>query len=64
MPVQAVLGARFPSRLFGRRRGLPFGEGGGLTLAGAFLVVETLFELGDPLHEFVDLAIALAAPRA
>ena len=64
MTVLAVLGASFASRLFRRRRGIPFGEGGGLTLAGAFLVVESLFEFGDPFLEFVDLAIALAAPRA
>jgi hypothetical protein len=31
MHVLAVLGARFASRLFRRRRGIPFGEGGGLT---------------------------------
>ena len=64
MRVLAVLFADLAAGLFGRRRGFAFGERSGLTLGGAFLVLETLFEIGEPLFEFVDFAIALPAPRA
>jgi hypothetical protein len=64
MAVLAVLDAGFASGLFRCWRRFAFGERSGLTLAGAFLLVESLFEIGNPFLEFLDLALALAAPRA
>ncbi len=64
MAVLAMLVAGLSPRLFGLRLGRPFGQGRGLTFGGAFLVVEALFQFGDALREFVDPAIAFAAPRA
>jgi hypothetical protein len=64
MHMLAVLVARFASWLFRCGREFSFGEGSSLSFAAAFSEVETLFEIGDPLEEFVDLAIPLTATRA
>ena len=64
MAVPTMLLANLSPRLRGLLLRRPLGERRGLTFAGTFLVVEALFQFGDALHEFVDLAIAFAAPRA
>ena len=64
MAVPTVLFTGFSARRLGLLQGRPFGERRSLPFGGAFLVVESLFQFGDALHEFVDLAIAFAAPRA
>ena len=64
MPVLAMLIARFAAGLLRPRLGRAFGERGGLSFAGAFLVVEPPFEIGDALQEFRDDAIAFDATSA
>ena len=64
MAMPAMFLAGLSPRLFGLRLRRPLGERRGLTFGGAFLVVDAFFQLGDALQEFVDLAIAFAAPRA
>jgi hypothetical protein len=64
MTMWTVVGASFASRFLRRWCRLSLGEGSGLAFAGAFLVLEMLFEIGDAFLRFVDLAIAVAATRA
>ena len=64
MGMSAMLGAGLSTGFFGLQFGRALGERAGLALAGTFLVVEPLFQLGDASLEFSDLAIAFAATRA
>jgi hypothetical protein len=64
MDMLAMLVAGFAARLFRLDLRRALGERGRLTLAGAILLIESFFEVGDALGEFFDDAIALDAPRA
>jgi hypothetical protein len=64
MAVSAMLFADLTAGLFGPLLGSTFGKRGSLAFAGAFLLVESPFEIGDALPEFGDEPIAFDAARA
>jgi hypothetical protein len=64
MGMAAMLVAGFSAGLFGPVPRRALRKRGGLPFAGAFEVIEALFQLGDASLQRFDEAIALNAPRA
>jgi hypothetical protein len=64
MRVGPMLGPGFSAGLLGILARRPLGEGRGLPLAAARSFIEAFLEIGDPLLEFVDFAIASRASGA